>query len=215
VTSRLVLDPSLNLASALEDLEGFSHLWVIGLFHDNQNERIHTKIHPPRKGGDRVGLFASRSPHRPNPISLSVAKISQVSVSDGWVEVTGLDLLNRTPILDLKPYVLEDRIDGARFGWTESAPRSSLEPSLSPRSQAQLDTLFGELASLKSAAICEILQLDPRPLHYRERAGAENPYTTEYGFRFGDWNVVFHVDGVAATVSHLEPWSDFLRRRKE
>ncbi len=90
---------------SLQGLQGFSYVWVVFLFHQNTNSRFHAKVHPPRLGGDSVGVFATRSPHRPNPIGLSLLKLE--SVQSDHIVVSGLDLVEGTPVLDIKPYLVD------------------------------------------------------------------------------------------------------------
>jgi tRNA-Thr(GGU) m(6)t(6)A37 methyltransferase TsaA len=106
--------PHTNAISSLEGLEDFSHVWVLGIFHENTNigkSGIASKIKPPRKKGEKVGIYSTRTPHRHNPISLSLAKIDKIetTVAKGknvtrlWL--SGIDLIHGTPILDIKPYI--------------------------------------------------------------------------------------------------------------
>lgn len=108
---------------ALADLEGFDWLWVVSWFHLNGSRR-RPLVRPPR-GGPKRGVFSTRAPHRPNPIGLSAVRI--LSVSRGRVDVAGLDLLDGTPILDLKPYIADydSRPDASR-GWLEDTPAPTL-----------------------------------------------------------------------------------------
>ena len=95
-----------NPQFSLENLDEFSYVWIIFYFHENSNDKrnfVKTKVAPPRLGGDRVGLFSTRSPHRPNPIGLTLSKL--VKVEGTKVHLQGLDLLDGTPILDIKPYI--------------------------------------------------------------------------------------------------------------
>jgi tRNA-Thr(GGU) m(6)t(6)A37 methyltransferase TsaA len=107
-------------AEALHSLEGFDYVWVIYLFHLNQNDRWPTLVRPPRDPDRQHGVLATRSPHRPNPIGLSALRIARVE--GRAVHVRGLDLLDGTPVLDLKPYVpYADAFPDARAGWVDEA----------------------------------------------------------------------------------------------
>ena len=119
---------------SLEGLSGFSHLWVIFVFHKNNSARFHAKVHPPRLNGKTVGLFASRSPHRPNPIGLSLVKIEKFEVTGIWVR--GVDIIDQTPILDLKPYLpaIESKPE-ATSGWVESTEKVNIEITWSNNAQ--------------------------------------------------------------------------------
>jgi tRNA-Thr(GGU) m(6)t(6)A37 methyltransferase TsaA len=102
---KILIDAKWQPEISLQGLQGFSYVWVIFLFHKNTNQRFHAKVHPPRLGGDSMGVFATRSPHRPNPIGLSLLKLE--SVQSDHLVVSGLDLIEGTPILDIKPYLSE------------------------------------------------------------------------------------------------------------
>ena len=115
---RIVLNSGCNFETALRDLDGFERIWVIFLFHENEGWRPTTRPPVPPKGKDRVGTFASRSPYRPNPIGLSCVRLLKV---DGlMLYVDEADLLNGTPILDIKPYIpMADAFPDAKAGWVE------------------------------------------------------------------------------------------------
>lgn len=106
----------------LQDLKGFSHIWLIFGFHQNPPGNTNGKIHPPRLNGDKVGLFATRSPHRPNNIGLSLVKLEKVDEGALNLHVSGIDLIDETPIFDIKPYIPEyDFALHPQLGWLEKA----------------------------------------------------------------------------------------------
>lgn len=119
---RIELARGKNFETALRDLEGFERLWVIFQFHENEGWRPTTRPPVPAEGRDRVGTFASRSPYRPNPIGLSCVRLLHV---EGLVlHVDEADLLNGTPVLDIKPYIpMADAFPDARAGWVEEQAR--------------------------------------------------------------------------------------------
>ncbi|RYZ79837.1 MAG: tRNA (N6-threonylcarbamoyladenosine(37)-N6)-methyltransferase TrmO, partial [Proteobacteria bacterium] len=100
--SKLKIRADLQPAQALEGLEKFSHVWLIFEFHQNKTARYHAKVHPPRLGGESMGVFATRSPHRPNPLGLSLVKL--VKIEGDCLFFAGADLVDGTPIFDIKPY---------------------------------------------------------------------------------------------------------------
>ena len=115
---RIVLSAGQNFEMALRDLEGFERLWVIFQFHENAGWRPTTRPPVPPKGRDRVGTFASRSPYRPNPIGLSCVRLLKIEGLTLFVDEA--DLLNETPILDIKPYIpMADAFPDAKAGWVE------------------------------------------------------------------------------------------------
>ena len=115
---RIELKPGMNFETALRDLEGFERIWVIFQFHENEGWRPTTRPPVPPKGKDRVGIFASRSPYRPNPIGLSCVRLLKVEGLTLYVDEA--DLLNETPVLDIKPYIpMADAFPDAKAGWVE------------------------------------------------------------------------------------------------
>ncbi len=115
---RIVLNPGQNFEMALRDLEGFERIWVIFLFHKNEGWRPTTRPPVPPEGKDRVGTFASRSPYRPNPIGLSCVRLLKIDGLTLYVDEA--DLLNETPVLDIKPYIpMADAFPDAKAGWVE------------------------------------------------------------------------------------------------
>ena len=115
---RIVLNPGQNFETALRDLDGFERIWVIFQFHENAGWRPTTRPPVPPKGRDRVGTFASRSPYRPNPIGLSCVRLLKIDGLTLFVDEA--DMLNETPVLDIKPYIpMADAFPNAKAGWVE------------------------------------------------------------------------------------------------
>ena len=115
---RIVLKTGMNFETALRDLDGFERIWVVFQFHENEGWRPTTRPPVPPKGKDRVGTFASRSPYRPNPIGLSCVRLLKIDGLTLYVDEA--DLLNETPVLDIKPYIpMADAFPDARAGWVE------------------------------------------------------------------------------------------------
>ncbi len=156
VISEVVLEPAFRGTDCLRGLEGFSHLWLIWGFHCNGSD-WHPTVRPPRLGGNtRIGVFASRSPFRPNGLGLSVVKI--VSVEQGVIRVSGADMVDGTPIYDIKPYVpYSDAIPEAASGFT-AAPWEPLEVQLPVQLPAGVSPDW-------VAALKETLAQDPRPAY--------------------------------------------------
>ena len=156
VISEVVLEPAFRGTDCLRGLEGFSHLWLIWGFHCNGND-WHPTVRPPRLGGNtRIGVFASRSPFRPNGLGLSVVKI--VSVEQGVIRVSGADMVDGTPIYDIKPYVpYSDAVPDAASGFT-AAPWEPLAVQLPPQLPAGVTPDW-------VAALRETLAQDPRPAY--------------------------------------------------
>lgn len=184
---RIVFEKHCAQPEALRGLEGFSHLWLIFVFH--LAEGWSPTVRPPRLGGnERVGVFASRSPFRPNPIGLSVVKIERVEpdAPEGpTVHVSGVDLVDGTPLLDIKPYVAyADALPEATGGFAPSAPETRLSVEIPEAVVARL----AQAGPTVPALVREVLAADPRPAFH------DDP-TREYGVSLEGFNVRFCVSG--------------------
>ncbi|CAH0493964.1 unnamed protein product [Peronospora farinosa] len=176
--ARITFKTSISPAS-LECLEQFSHLWVLFVFHENTNlakgaakSTFPAKIAPPRLAGKKVGLFSTRTPHRPNSVGLSVVKIE--AVYDRCIEISGHDLVDGTPVLDVKPYVPADNVLGYVVpDWVAAETDVIARPvefmaeataSLTELVDAKLSSFYSNVADLKTA-IEQMLVLDIRSVH--------------------------------------------------
>ena len=189
--AEIVFEPEFRTDDALRGLEGFSHIWLIWEFSRAVRGEWSPTVRPPRLGGNvRMGVFATRSPFRPNPIGLSVVKLEEIrrGTPDGTVLiVSGADLLDGTPILDIKPYVpYADSIPDALGGFAADAP----DPKLTVEFP---DSLLAKVPQEKRAALKAVLALDPRPRYQ------DDPERV-YGFRFADLEIRFRVREQALTV---------------
>ena len=194
--AEIVFEPPYRNADALRGLEGFSHLWLIWEFSQAAREDWSPTVRPPRLGGNtRMGVFATRSPFRPNPIGLSCVRLEGVELTADRgpvIHVTGADLLDGTPIYDIKPYLpYADCRPDAVGGWTGGEADRLLEVICSPE-------LLAPLPEDRRSALLGVLANDPRP-HYQS-----DPERV-YGLRFAGCNVRFTVDGDALTVLSVTP----------
>ncbi len=190
VPATIELYPGRGYEHALEGLDAWEYAWVVFVFHKNVEEGRgwKGKVLPPRSGFKR-GVFGTRSPHRPNPIGLSAVRIDRV---EGCVvHVRNVDLLDGTPVLDLKPYVAyADAHPGARSGWLEAPdPLPAWEVSFSSEAQAQIGWLAERRIELR-AAIETTLALGPQPHPYRRI----RPRGTGMRLALKDWRVDFQVE---------------------
>lgn len=179
---------------SLQGLSGFSHLWVIFLFHKNHQARFHAKVHPPRLEGESIGVYASRSPHRPNEIGLSLVKIE--SVTEKGIYVSGIDLIDETPVLDLKPYLPAiESVPHARAGWTESTQNIPFELSWTQEAESFLKNECSHINEFQNL-INNTLVLDPRPLVYKGFNGQPPPYQRDHHvMRLYDFDIHFSYVG--------------------
>ena len=164
VVSTVVFEPPFRVAEALRGLDGFSHLWLIWLFHKAQREDWSPTVRPPRLGGNtRVGVFATRSPFRPNAIGLSAVKLLGVEddpTRGPIIKVSGADVMDGTPILDIKPYLpYADSIAEATGGFATQADDRSLRVVFAPETMRCLESEMVE-------QLRQVIAHDPRPRYH-------------------------------------------------
>ena len=166
---------------ALRGLEEYDYLWIIWGFSENVSAQKHPTVRPPLLGGNqRVGVWASRSPFRPNNLGLSSVRIGAIDVEHMTIEVLGADLMDGTPVYDIKPYLAYvDSHAGARGGFTDNHQWQQLEVVVP-------EELCRQLPAADLEVLRQTLALDPRP-HYQEDA------TRQYGMPFMGYDVRFHV----------------------
>lgn len=202
--ARAVLEilPPYDRPEAFRELADYSHLWLTFVFHANLREGWKPTVRPPRLGGNRrVGVFASRSPFRPNPIGLSVVRLDGIDLAHGGVrlQLSGIDLLDGTPVLDIKPYLpYADAIPDARSGYAPEPPGQSLALSFGVQPEKVLAELPRERATDLRLLIRRILEQDPRPGYRRGRAERRR-----YGMRLLEFDVRWEVDSESIRVTRL------------
>ena len=194
VVSTIVFEPEYRVAEALRGIEEFSHLWLIWSFDRAERETWSPTVRPPRLGGNqRVGVFATRSPFRPNAIGLSCVKLLGVEKgSEGTVlKVTGADLMNGTPIYDIKPYLpYADCRPEATGGFTDRTEKRRVEVEI-PEEYA------GQMTAEDLEALKAVLREDPRPAYQ------DDPERI-YAFEFAGKNVRFVVEGKVLKVVSIQ-----------
>ena len=189
----VVFEPEYRNADALRGLEGFSHLWLIWEFSANTTGSAwQPTVRPPRLGGnERMGVFATRSPFRPNPLGLSCVEIDSIELdtADGPViYVKGADLMDGTPIYDIKPYIkYADARPHATCGYVDNLNERSLKVVLPPDMAAKVED------KTVLVSLVQTLSLDPRPSYH------DDP-EREYGMAFAGMNVRFKVSSNVLTV---------------
>lgn len=191
-------------AEAVRGLAEFSHLWVLFLFHHNLGDGWHPTVRPPRLGGrKRVGVFASRSPFRPNPIGLSAVELLEVRTGPGRVllRLRGVDLVDGTPVLDVKPYLPHtDAIPDARGGYARVAAPARLAVSFTETAILEIQRADPEGSRQLAPLIEQVIQQDPRP-GYLDRY----PERTHFGLRLYELDVRWRLDGHNAWVVAVTP----------
>lgn len=188
--SRIVFREKFADENALRGLENFTHIWLIWGFSEVEAGNFSPTVRPPRLGGNvRKGVFATRSPFRPNPLGLSVVRI--VGIERGVITVSGADLMNGTPIFDVKPYLpYVDSIPEASDGWALSERRGTLLVEFP-------EELLRKIPESKRRGLSELLSQDPRPQY---QSAPDRVYT----MAFGEYQISFRVDGERLFVTAIE-----------
>ncbi|MCX5793309.1 MAG: tRNA (N6-threonylcarbamoyladenosine(37)-N6)-methyltransferase TrmO [Elusimicrobia bacterium] len=205
--ARLRVAPEFCPAHSLSGLAQFSHVWVLSWLHLATNKTFHPKIHPPRLKGGKIGVFASRSPHRPNPIGLSLAKLEKVE--GDTLYLSGLDLINGTPVFDIKPYLpFCDAAEDALSGWLPANAFPELEVVFSQRALADIARIEAAENPGIRALIADTLRHDPRNMRDKTQM-AEG---LDMGFFLANHDVHFSVAGTTATVLRVETGLKFEKK---
>ncbi|KXO10962.1 MULTISPECIES: tRNA (N6-threonylcarbamoyladenosine(37)-N6)-methyltransferase TrmO [Marinobacter] len=190
--AELLIQSPFDREDAFRGLETASHLWLTFQFHEAIRAEWRPVVRPPRLGGNKkIGVFASRSPFRPNSLGLSVVRNEGLIRKNGQLvlRISDHDLIEGTPILDIKPYLpFADSVPEASLGWAESAPTERADVAFSPEASAQLATLPVEEYPDVRALIEDVVSYDPRPSFRRgrdeERIYGANLYDLNVRFRF-------------------------------
>ncbi|MBQ7160822.1 MAG: tRNA (N6-threonylcarbamoyladenosine(37)-N6)-methyltransferase TrmO [Clostridia bacterium] len=193
IVSRVVFEPGFRDPEWIRGIEGFSHLWLLWEFSEVKNHDRSPTVRPPRLGGnERMGVFATRSPYRPNNIGLSSVRLIAVEdgAEGGILVVSGADLMDGTPIIDIKPYIpFTDSHPDAVSGFVDSRPYETLDVEIPAGAEASVPEAARE-------GLRELLSLDPRPAYQ------DDPERT-YGIAYADLDVRFRVEGRTLTVTEI------------
>lgn len=191
--TKIVFEPEICKEGILKGLQDFSHIWILWIFSGDVGKEWSPTVRPPKLGGNvRKGVFATRSPLRPNPIGLSSAKILSINASgkNQYIEVEGADLINGTPIVDVKPYVPYCDCHPEALGGFSDPEKHALAVEFS-------ESTAKNLPENTLSALRNILALDPRPGYSRD----ENKV---YRFEYADYNISFSVKDQTLTVLSSE-----------
>ena len=194
--ARVVFEPEYRNPDALRGLEDFSHIWLIWQFSQAVREGWSPTVRPPRLGGNtRVGVFATRSPFRPNPLGLSCVKLERIELDPARgpvLHVLGADLMDGTPLYDIKPYLpYVDAHPEAAEGFTAQTQSHRLEVLCDP-------ALWALVPPEQQEALRGVLENDPRPSYQHDPERV-------YGMEFNDLEIRFVVDGDQLTVREICP----------
>ena len=193
--ARIIFEPEFRVPEAFRGLEGFSHIWLLWGFSETEKKRWYPTVRPPRLGGNRrMGVFATRSPFRPNAVGLSCVRLDHIEfgTKDGPVlHVLGADLMDQTPIYDIKPYLpITDCRQEAESGFAEQTREYSLQVEFP-------EELLANIEERHRDSLISILSHDPRPSYQKD---AERVY----GMRFADYEIRFTVSEGILTVRQAE-----------
>lgn len=191
LTGRIVFEPEYRNPEAVRGLDAFSYIWLLWKFSESKKEHWSATVKPPRLGGKkRMGVFATRSPFRPNDIGLSSVRLEKIELNEKYgpiLHVSGIDLMDGTPIYDIKPYIpLADCHPDAAEGYTKETKEHMLQVNF----PEELLTVYPEE---KRAAVLGVLAQDPRPTYFQDPERV-------YGVSFAGYDVKFKVDGDLLTV---------------
>ena len=192
---KIVFEPEYRRKEAFIGIDGYTHLWIIWQFSEAVREVWSPTVRPPRLGGNRrVGVFATRSPFRPNPIGLSSVRLEKIDYTDTEgpvLYVRGADILDGTPIYDIKPYLAyTDSHPDAKSGFADEVIDYKIEVSFP-------DILLEKISEHQRDALIKILEQDPRPSYKKD-------CEKEYGMRFSDCEIFFFVSEGTLTVTRVE-----------
>ena len=194
--------PPYDRDEAFRGLEDFSHVWIVFVFHGIEANRRQPTVRPPRLGGNRrIGVFASRSGYRPNPIGMSCVTLEGVHREHDklLLEVAGIDMLDQTPVLDIKPYLpYADSIPDANAGYAAEPPRPSISIEFSDQGRcasAEAEKTYPGFTEL----VVQVLRADPRPAYMENRSRK-----TEFGMRLYDRNIRWSVRPGTIIVDSIE-----------
>jgi len=195
ISGKVVLEPHQNYETALLDLDGFSHIWLIYQFHKNAHWK--PKVLPPRNTREKKGVFATRSPYRPNPIGMSVVRLNRIKGRILYIE--DHDLLDGTPILDIKPYLnYSDSHPDASLGWIGELNEEPFTIAYQNDTEEKLNWLQAQRVFFKDE-LEKRLSYDPFPHPYR-RITKE-----EFGFQicYKEWAASFEIDGQVVQITNV------------
>lgn len=194
ITGKIIFEKEYRNDNALKGIEQFTHLWLIWEFSENKKDGWNATVRPPRLGGNtRIGVFATRSPFRPNSLGLSCVKLEKIEKSDKFgtmLIVSGADLMNGTPLYDIKPYIpYADCIPDAKGGFAEENKEYKAEVEIS-------EELISRIPENRRKMLLNILIDDPRPAY-------KSDIEKEYGFYFSDYEIKFTAKGNKITVTDI------------
>ncbi|UJX24110.1 tRNA (N6-threonylcarbamoyladenosine(37)-N6)-methyltransferase TrmO [Pseudoalteromonas sp. CF6-2] len=199
--AKLVFSSDFNREEFVRGLDEFNHIWLLFRFHETADKGYSAMVRPPRLGGnERKGVFATRATFRPNAIGMSAVKLEGIEYKNGQLclLLSGIDLLDGTPILDIKPYLpYSDAMTDATAGFADTRPETDMSVEFTDEALAFIEKQT-EQPELK-AFISNVLKQDPRPAYKKQRESEQS-----YGMTLYDFNIRWHVRDNHNTVTSIE-----------
>lgn len=205
--SKITFKKSFDL-SCFRGIEDFSHYWVVFLFHGRKNDQWKSVVRPPRLGGKvGKGVFATRSPIRPNPVGLSLVKIEKIIPENSCevsLLVSGGDFLDGTPVIDIKPYLpYVESVPNAKSAWAVS-DEHQMDVEIPEKIPAELPREWRDIFNEEKTVLMETLASDPRPAHERNKDAAPGQ---RWGVKIGSFDIGWTVEGGKVFVLSAKPLS--------
>ncbi|TMP79526.1 tRNA (N6-threonylcarbamoyladenosine(37)-N6)-methyltransferase TrmO [Pseudoalteromonas sp. S983] len=199
--AKLIFTAEFNREEFVRGIEEFSHIWLLFRFHETADKGYSAMVRPPRLGGnERKGVFATRATFRPNAIGMSAVKLEGVEYKNGQLSLllAGIDLLDGTPIVDIKPYLpYSDAMHEASAGFADTRPETQMSVAFSPEAIDFIakQTHYPELEDF----IANVLKQDPRPAYKKQKQGEQS-----YGMTLYNYNIRWQVNGEHNLVTSIE-----------
>ncbi|MDC9528024.1 tRNA (N6-threonylcarbamoyladenosine(37)-N6)-methyltransferase TrmO [Pseudoalteromonas sp. Angola-7] len=199
--AKLIFTAEFNREEFVRGIEEFSHIWLLFRFHETADKGYSAMVRPPRLGGnERKGVFATRATFRPNAIGMSAVKLEGVEYKNGQLSLllAGIDLLDGTPIVDIKPYLpYSDAMHEASAGFADTRPETQMSVAFSPEAIDFIakQTHYPELEDF----ITNVLKQDPRPAYKKQKQGEQS-----YGMTLYNYNIRWQVNGEHNLVTSIE-----------
>ncbi|MDP2485608.1 tRNA (N6-threonylcarbamoyladenosine(37)-N6)-methyltransferase TrmO [Pseudoalteromonas marina] len=199
--AKLIFAPDFNREEFVRGIDEFTHIWLLFHFHETADKGYSPMVRPPRLGGnERKGVFATRATFRPNAIGMSAVKLEGIEYKNGQLSLllAGIDLLDGTPIIDIKPYLpYSDAMLDASAGFADTRPETQMSVEFTPEVTLFIEqqTQYPDLLNF----ISNVLKQDPRPAYKKQKDGEQS-----YGMTLYDYNIRWQVNGEHNLVTSIE-----------
>ncbi|MDP2564602.1 tRNA (N6-threonylcarbamoyladenosine(37)-N6)-methyltransferase TrmO [Pseudoalteromonas marina] len=199
--AKLIFAPDFNREEFVRGIDEFTHIWLLFRFHETADKGYSPMVRPPRLGGnERKGVFATRATFRPNAIGMSAVKLEGIEYKNGQLSLllAGIDLLDGTPIIDIKPYLpYSDAMLDASAGFADTRPETQMSVEFTPEVTLFIEqqTQYPDLLDF----ISNVLKQDPRPAYKKQKDGEQS-----YGMTLYDYNIRWQVNGEHNLVTSIE-----------